>query len=318
MLLWIGFFVFVGILLALDLGVFNRKDHVFSTKEALMWSLVWITISCIFGGWVWYHFGAELGSQWFTAYVLEKSLSVDNLFVISLIFTFFSTPAKYQHRALFWGIIGAIVFRGIFILTGVAIVNQFAWILYLFGAFLIYSGIKIIFSDDDNPEVEENAVVKWFKRNFNIYPNYDGHNFFKKESIVRLYQGKREREIKNKDVIIYVPTLLFIVLLMIETTDIIFAVDSIPAALGVSKNAFILYSSNIMAVLGLRALYFVLLSIMDKFWMLKYGIGLVLTFIGVKMLGEHWIHISSNISLIITLSILSLSILLSLVIKNKE
>lgn len=318
MLLWIGFFVFVGILLALDLGVFNRKDHVFSTKEALMWSLVWITISCIFGGWVWYHFGSELGSQWFTAYVLEKSLSVDNLFVISLIFTFFSTPAKYQHRALFWGIIGAIVFRGIFILTGVAIVNQFAWILYLFGAFLIYSGIKIIFSDDDNPEVEENAVVKWFKRNFNIYPNYDGHNFFKKESIVRLYQGKREREIKNKDVIIYVPTLLFIVLLMIETTDIIFAVDSIPAALGVSKNAFILYSSNIMAVLGLRALYFVLLSIMDKFWMLKYGIGLVLTFIGVKMLGEHWIHISSNISLIITLSILSLSILLSLVIKNKK
>jgi len=319
-MLWIGFFIFVTVLLALDLGVFNRKDHVFSFKESVSWSIVWITISCIFGGWVWYHFGPELGSQWFTAYVLEKSLSIDNLFVISLIFSFFATPAQYQHRALFWGIIGAIVFRGIFILGGVAIVTQFAWILYLFGAFLVYSGIKIIITDEEEAEIEENKAVKWFKKHFNVYPNYDGHNFFTK-----IYKSKTGDKLL-KDLLIpelnlkgfVTPTLLFIVLLMIETTDIIFAVDSIPAALGVSKNAFVLYSSNIMAVLGLRALYFVLLSIMDKFWLLKYGIGLVLTFIGVKMLGEHWIHISSNLSLFITLGLLTGSILLSLVIKQKE
>ena len=310
-MIWIGFFIFVSCLLALDLGVFNRKDHVFSFKESVGWSLVWITISCLFGGWVWFHFGPELGSQWFTAYVLEKSLSVDNLFVISLIFTFFGTPAKYQHRALFWGIIGAIMFRAAFILGGVAIVTQFSWILYLFGAFLIYSGIKIIFTNEEEAEIEENKAVKLFKKHFNIYPNYDGHNFFTKEgqSTFLHSSAKKLRSI---------PTLLFVVLLMIETTDILFAVDSIPAALGVSKNAFILYSSNIMAVLGLRALYFVLLSIMDKFWLLKYGIGLVLTFIGVKMLGEHWLHISSNLSLFITLGLLTGSVLLSLVIKPKE
>ena len=309
-MIWIGFFIFVTCLLALDLGIFNRKDHTFSFKESVGWSLVWITISCIFGGWVWYKFGPELGSQWFTAYVLEKSLSVDNLFVISLIFTFFGTPAKYQHRALFWGIIGAIVFRAAFILGGVAIVTQFSWILYLFGAFLIYSGIKIIVTDEEEAEIQENKAVKLFKKYFNIYPNYDGHNF-----MTRLrYEDNEGQEYFGKKVF----TLLFVVLLMIETTDIIFAVDSIPAALGVSKNAFILYSSNIMAVLGLRALYFVLLSIMEKFWLLKYGIGLVLTFIGVKMLGEHWLHISSNLSLFITLGLLTGSILLSLVIKPKE
>ena len=315
MLIWIGFFVFVAVLLALDLGVFNRKDHVFSFKEALGWSAVWITISCIFGGWVWYHFGPELGSQWFTAYVLEKSLSVDNLFVISLIFTFFATPAKYQHRALFWGIIGAIVFRGIFILGGVAIVTHFKWILYLFGAFLVYSGGKIIFTNEEEAEIEENGVVKWFKKHFNVYPNYDGHNFFTK--VKAGYKGLGPTGYVKKNAK-HIPTLLFIVLLMVETTDILFAVDSIPAALGVSKNAFILYSSNIMAVLGLRALYFVLLSIMDKFWLLKYGIGIVLAFIGVKMLGEHWIHISSNLSLFVTLGLLVGSIIFSYIIPNNK
>jgi len=314
MLLWIGFFVFVAALLALDLGVFNRKDHVFSFKESVSWSIIWVTISCIFGGWVWYHFGPELGSQWFTAYVLEKSLSVDNLFVISMIFGFFSTPAKYQHRALFWGIIGAIVFRGIFILGGVAIVAQFSWLLYIFGAFLIYSGIKIIITNEEEAAIEENGVVKWFKKHFNVYPGYDGHNFFSNKLSGDHVSGQIIYRVKSK----HIPTLLFIVLLMIETTDIIFAVDSIPAALGVSKNAFILYSSNIMAVLGLRALYFVLLSIMDKFWLLKYGIGLVLTFIGVKMLGEHWIHISSNLSLFVTLGLLTGSIILSYIIPNKK
>lgn len=297
---WILFLGFVSILLALDLGVFNKKNHVFSFKEALSWSVVWIAISCLFGAFMWYEYGSEKGSQWFTAYILEKSLSVDNLFVISLIFTFFKTPPKFQHRTLFWGIIGAIVFRGLFIITGVTIVNSFSWIMYLFGAFLVYSGIKIIFSGEDEPEVHENKIVLWFKKHFNVYPDY--------------VESKFKTKVNGKSVF----TILFIVLLMIETTDIIFAVDSIPAALGVSNDAFILYSSNIMAVLGLRALYFVLLSIMDKFWLLKYGIGAVLSFIGLKMLGEHWIEISSNLSLIITLSLLSVSILFSLIIKQKQ
>ena len=305
-MIWTLFLIFVGCLLALDLGVFNRKDHIFSFKEAIMWSVVWILISCTFGAGIWWYYGAELGSQWFTAYVLEKSLSVDNLFVISMIFTFFATPPQYQHRALFWGIIGAIVLRGIFILGGVAIVTQFAWILYIFGAFLVYTGVKIIFSsEDDNKEIEENAVVKWFRKHFNVHPGYVGHKFFINHPVLKHPRHK-------------IPTLLFIVLLMIETTDLLFAVDSIPAALAVSQNAFVLYTSNIMAILGLRALYFVLLSIMDKFWLLKYGIGLVLSFIGLKMLTVHWMHISSNLSLFITLGLLTGSIFLSLLIKPKE
>ena len=301
-LVWISFFVMVAALLALDLGVFNKKDHEFSFKEASMWSVIWVSISCIFGGWVYYYFGPELGSQWFTAYVLEKSLSVDNLFVISLIFTFFATPAKIQHRCLFWGIIGAIIFRAVFILGGVAIVTEFACIMYLFGAFLIYSGVKIMVTDEDEAEVEENKVVKWFKKHFNVHPEYVGHQFFAK-------MGKNGK---------YIPTVLFVALLMIETTDILFAVDSIPAALGVSNNSFILYSSNIMAVLGLRALYFVLLSIIDKFWLLKYGIGLVLAYIGAKMLVVDFLHIDSTISLLITLGILVSSVVLSLCIPQKE
>lgn len=296
---WILFLGFVSILLAIDLGVFNKKEHTFSFKEALLWSAIWIGVSCLFGLFIYFEYGIDLGNQWFTAYVLEKSLSVDNLFVISLIFMYFKTPSEFQHRCLFWGIIGAIIFRAIFIITGVAIISSLSWILYIFGAFLVYSGIKIIFSGDDNPEVHENKVVLWFRKHFPVYPGYDHTKFFKR--------------INGKTYI----TVLFLALIMIETTDIIFAVDSIPAGLGVSKNAFILYTSNIMAVLGLRALYFVLLSIMDKFWLLKYGIGIVLAFIGLKMLGEHFVHISSTISLVVTLTILTISILLSLWIKKE-
>lgn len=303
---WILFLLMVIVLLALDLGVFNRKAHTFSFKEAVGWSVFWIVLSCIFGGFVYHHYGPELGSQWFTAYVLEKSLSVDNLFVISLIFTFFNTPAKYQHRCLFWGILGAIVFRAVFILGGVAIVDSFEWILYLFGAFLVYSGIHIIFSDDDAPEVHENKVVLWFKKHFRVVSEYDGTKFFTKVIDSPLHKP------------VWAATVLFLCLIMIETTDIVFAVDSIPAAFGVSRDPFILYSSNVMAILGLRALYFVLLSIMDRFWLLKYGIGLVLSFIGVKMLAAHWIHLTSSVSLFITLGVLVGSILLSLVFKQKK
>ena len=296
---WILFLLFVSVLLAIDLGVFNKKEHTFSFKEAVLWSIVWISISVIFGIFIYLEYGADLGAQWFTAYVLEKSLSFDNLFVISLIFAFFATPTSLQHRCLFWGIVGAIVLRGIFIVGGIQLVSSFSWILYIFGVFLVYSGIKIIFSDEDNPEVQENKVVKWFRNHFAVHAGYEHTKFFIK-----------------KDGKIYA-TVLFIALIMIETTDILFAVDSIPAGLGVTKNAFILYSSNIMAVLGLRALYFVLLAVIEKFWLMKYGIGLVLGFIGIKMLGEHFVQISSAVSLIITLSILTMSIFISLIIPKK-
>lgn len=297
---WILFLVFIAGMLALDLGVFNRKDHEFSFKESALWSLFWIALSCAFGAFYIYPmYGSDLTNQWFTAYVLEKSLSVDNLFVISLIFLYFQTPAKYQHRALFWGIIGAIVLRAVFILLGAAAVAQFDWILYIFGLFLLYSGIKLMFVDDADEDIHENKVVLWFKRNFKMYPGYKGHDF------VTRVDGKLAF------------TLLFVVLLMIETTDIIFAVDSIPAAFGVSKNPFILYTSNIMAVLGLRALYFVLLSLIDKFWLLKYGIALVLAFIGAKMLIHIFYVVPSGISLYVTLGTLFLSGVLSVLIKKK-
>lgn len=297
---WILFLIFVVILLAFDLGVFNRKEHTFSFKEALGWSGVWVAISCLFGGFVFWEYGADLGNQWFTAYVLEKSLSVDNLFVMSLVFTFFATPSQLQHRCLFWGIVGAIIFRGIFILLGVGIVSSFHWILYIFGIILIYSAFKMVFSGEDSNEIHENKVVIWFKKHFRVHPDYEHTKFFIKK--------------ENK----WYASMLFITLIMIETTDIVFAVDSIPAALGVCNNAFILYTSNIMAILGLRALYFVLLSVMDKFWLLKYGIALVLAFIGFKMLVDCWVEISSNTSLFVTLGLLTTSILLSLVIHPKK
>lgn len=292
--------------MAVDLGIFNKKEHTFSFKEAVSWSVVWISISVAFGIFIYYDYGHDLGAQWFTAYMLEKTLSFDNLFVISLIFGFFATPSNLQHRCLFWGIIGAIILRGAFIISGVELLKSIHWLLYVFGAFLVYSGIKIlVVNEEEENQVQENAVVKWFRKHFPVTPDYMHTKFF----------TKLKTNPAGKLKIFATP--LFIVLLMIETTDIIFAVDSIPAGLGVSKNAFILYTSNIMAVLGLRALYFVLLSIIEKFWLLKYGIGIVLSFIGVKMLGEHWVHISSNMSMIVTLSILSLSMISSILFIKK-
>jgi tellurite resistance protein TerC len=292
---WILFIVMVTILLILDLKVLNNKDHKQSLKEATLWSIFWVTISCVFGAVVFHFLGSDAGNQFFTAYVLEKSLSVDNLFVFFLIFNYFNTPQEIQHRCLFFGIVGAIVLRAVCIIGGVAIVNAFHPLIYALGLLLVYSGLKIYFvKEDDDNSIQENKVVKWFRRHFNVIDEYAGHNFF----VVQ--EG------------ITTATALFIVLLMIETSDIIFAADSIPAALAVSSNAFVLFTSSILAVLGLRAMFFVLVAVIDKFWALQHGIAVVLTFIGIKMLISGIYEVPTNVSLIVTLVLLSASVAISL------
>jgi len=265
-------------------------------QKAINESIFYIFISILFGCLIYAICGVSSGNEWFTAYIVEKSLSVDNLFVMYLIFSYFKTPENLQHKCLFWGIIGVILLRGICIIGGVTLINAFHWLIYPLGALLVYSGIKIYFTgDDDQEEIHENRVVKFFRSHFRVTDTYSDDKFF-----VRLFDGQTYA------------TVLFIVLLMIETTDIIFAMDSIPACLCISKNAFILYSSNIFAVLGLRALYFVLASVVDKFWALKYGISCVLTFIGIKMLISGIYEISTTLSLIFTFAALSLSVAFSL------
>lgn len=260
-------------------------------QKAIKESVFYILISIIFGGLIYALCGTNAGNEWFTAYIIEKSLSVDNLFVMYLIFSYFQTPEALQHKCLFWGIIGVLVLRGICIIGGVSLLNAFHWLIYPLGALLLYSGVKIYFTgDNDSEEIHENKIVKFFRNHFSVIDKYIDNKFF--------YQGSA--------------TVLFIVLLMIETTDIIFAMDSIPAALCISKNAFVLYTSNIFAVLGLRALYFVLASVVDKFWALKYGISIVLSFIGIKMFVSGFYEISTSLSLILTLITLTVSVVVSL------
>lgn len=266
-------------------------------RKAIIESVFYILISIIFGTAVFVKFGHNAGYEWFSTYIVEKSLSVDNLFVMYLIFNHFNTPKEYQHHCLFWGIIGVLILRGIFIFSGAALLNMFHWLIYPLGLLLIYSGIKIYLSSDEETEIHENKVVIFFKKHFKTLDRYAGSRFF--------YGGKA--------------TVLFIVLLMIETTDIVFAMDSIPASLGISKNPFVIYTANIFAVLGLRALYFVLAEIVEKFWALKYGISIVLCFIGIKMLITDFYTISTALSLIFTAVVLTVSTLFSLILsKNTE
>ncbi len=309
--MWLGFFMLVSAVLALDLGVFNKKAHRVSSKEALMWTCLWVSLAFSFAGVVWHFYGFEKATEFMTGYLIEESLSVDNLFVFVLVFQHFKVEDRYQHRILFWGVLGAVVMRAIFIFAGVALIQKFHWIIYFFGAFLIYSGLKLLFEKDDEEETEEVAegfAVKLVKRFFAISEKYDGQKFFTIEN------GKR------------VATPLFLVLIVIEITDLIFAVDSIPAVLAVSSDPFIVFTSNIFAIMGLRSLYFLLADIIDKFALLKKGISLILVFVGIKMLMpeiSRWIigeafHIPSPISLAVIASVLLLSVLLSLFFAPKE
>jgi len=298
---WIGFHVFIFLMLALDLGVFHKKTHKVPVKEAVIWTTVWITLSLLFNILVYYKFGKTMALEYLTGYVIEYSLSVDNIFVFILIFTYFAVKDEYQHRVLFWGIIGALVMRGIFIFAGVALINRFHWIVIVFGAFLVFTGIRMLFQKEGAVDPSKNPIVRFFKRFLPVTDEYHGKNFF----------IKKNRKLHA--------TPLFLVLLIIESSDLIFAVDSIPAILAVSKHPFIVYTSNIFAIMGLRSLYFALSGIMGLFRYLKVGLAFVLTFVGVKML-LAFIHIEIPIllSLGVIISILLFSVLASVFIRQAK
>lgn len=263
---WIGFNLFVVLMLALDLGVFHRKSHVIKFKEALAWSAVWIALATAFAVLVYFWRGGEAGLQFATGYLIELSLSVDNLFVFLVLFSYFKVPAEHQHKVLFWGIVGALIMRAIFIVFGVALINRFHWLIYIFGAFLVYTGCKLAFKDETDVEPEKNFVLKWFRRTFPSTGEYVGGSFF----VTR--DGRR------------LVTPLLAVLLVVETTDLLFAVDSIPAILAITRDPFIVYTSNVFAILGLRSMYFALAGMMAVFHYLNYGLAAILVFIGCKML----------------------------------
>jgi tellurite resistance protein TerC len=276
---WIWFNVAVLAILALDLGVLHRKSSKVSLKEAAIWSGVWVALSLCFALAIYRNMGKESGLEFLTGYLIEYALSVDNIFVFVLIFSYFSVPEKYQHRVLFWGIIGALVLRGVMIVAGSALVTRFAWTLYIFGAFLVFTGIRMALQKDDAAyNAERDPVLRLARKLIPVTPDYRGDKFFVKEPD----KTGRMR---------FAATPLFIVLIIVDTTDIIFATDSIPAIFAVTRDPFIVYTSNICAVLGLRALYFLLASVVDKFVYLKLGLSLVLVFIGAKMLLEHFLHI---------------------------
>ena len=302
--LWVGFNVFVLVMLALDLGVFHRKSHAVSGREALIWSAVWISLSLVFNVLIYFFWdrmmpdslytNREAALAFFTGYLIEKSLSVDNIFVFILIFSFFAVPAAYQHRVLFWGILGALVMRGTLIAIGAALLKEFHWIIYVFGAFLIFTGIRMALHRDEELHPEKNPVVKFFTRFMPVTKTFEGDKFF----------------VRHAGQLMATP--LFLILLIVESTDLVFAVDSIPAIFAVTQEPFIVYTSNVFAILGLRALYFLLANVMDKFQYLKIGLSAVLTFIGVKMVIVDFYHIPIGVSLAVVAGILTVSILASL------
>jgi len=299
-ILWAGFNVFVLGMLALDLGVFHRKSHEVSVKEALTWTSVWITLAMLFNVFVYYYFDKATAVEFFTGYIIEKSLSIDNIFVIIMIFSYFKVPTAYQHKVLFWGILGALIMRVVFILVGIELIHKFHWLIYLFGGFLVYSGIKILSSEDTKLEPEKNPLVKLARRLFPFTSNYEGDNFFVTKDSKRW------------------ATPLFLVVILIEATDLIFAVDSIPAILAVSDDSFIVYTSNVFAILGLRSLYFALAGIEKYFKYLKYGLSAILIFVGVKMCITDFYKIPTDLSLIIIVFVLVISMLASVASKSDQ
>lgn len=291
---WGSFLALILAMLALDLGVVHRKEHRIGLREAVVWSVVWTAVALLFNAWIYQRFGSKPGLEFFTGYVIERSLSFDNIFVFVVLFNYFAVPPKLQHRVLFWGILGALLSRGLFIALGTALLTRFEWLLLVFGAFLVYSGVKILRGDDSEVHPENNPVLRLFQRFVPLTSEYHGKKFF-----VRLDHRR-------------LATPLMLVLVVVETTDVLFAVDSIPAVFGVTRDPFIVFTSNIFAILGLRALYFLLAGLMHKFHYLSYGLGLVLVFVGAKMLGERWYRIPTGLSLGIVLALLTVSILISL------
>ncbi|XSG75399.1 TerC family protein [Herpetosiphon llansteffanensis] len=292
---WVGFTVFVFAMLALDLGVFHRNSHEVSVKEAAIWSVVWISLALAFAGGLAYFESGKVAIDFLTGYVIEKSLSVDNIFVFVLIFSYFQVPAKYQHRVLFWGVFGALVMRAILIFVGAALIERFDWILYIFGGFLIYTGIKMARQGETHLDPDTNPVVKFVRKILPVSSQYHEDHFFTRNA------GK------------LMATPLFLVLVLVEASDLVFAVDSIPAIFAVTTDTFLVYTSNVFAILGLRSLYFVLAGVVHKFYYLKYGLAVILTFVGVKMLIVQFYHFPTYISLGVILGVLTISVIASLV-----
>jgi len=293
--LWVGFNIFVLAMLALDLGVFHRKAHALSLKEASIWSVVWITLAMVFNAGLYLFAGPEPALQFFTGYLIEKSLSVDNIFIFLLLFTYFKVPAAYQHRVLYWGILGALIMRGTLIAVGVALIESFHWIIYLFGAFLIFTGIRMGFHKEIEVHPENDLLLKFIRRFVPVTENYEHDRFF----------------VRRAGQVMVTPLLL--VLLVIDTTDLIFAVDSIPAVFAVTRDPFLVYTSNIFAILGLRSLYFVFADIMGKFYYLKLGLSVILTFVGVKMVLADVFSLPTALSLVVIAVVLTIAIVASIV-----
>jgi len=297
---WIGFSIFVAVMLALDLGVFHRKSHVVNFKESLSWTFIWMALAMTFGLIVYFWKGPDKSIEFLTGYIIELSLSVDNLFVFVLIFSYFQVPAQYQHKVLFWGIMGALVMRIIFIFAGVALITKFHWIIYVFGGILLISGFKMLFQKEQKLEPDSNPVIKLVKRMIPVTKEYHGDKFF-----VRLKNGA------------LAATPLFIVLVFVELTDLIFAVDSIPAILAITTDTFIVFTSNVFAIMGLRSLYFSLSGLLNIFRYLHIGLSFILIFIGLKMVFSDVYKIPIEYALFTVLGILITSIAASLLIKKK-
>jgi tellurite resistance protein TerC len=298
-LFWILFNLFVLTMLALDLVVFHRRAHTVKFREALIWSALWIGLAAVFAVIVYYWHGRAASLQFVTGYIIELSLSIDNLFVFLLIFRYFRVPSTHQHKVLFWGILGALVMRAVFILVGVGLIRKFEWIIYIFGALLVYSGIKLFRQGEAEIHPEKNPVLRIFRRWMPVTKDYVGNKFFVRQP--GLYA-----------------TPLLVVLVVVETTDVLFAVDSIPAILAITLNAFIVYTSNVFAILGLRSMYFALAGMMELFHYLHYGLALVLVFVGGKMLASHYIEVPTELALGIVAAILLTSILASVAHPKKR
>jgi tellurite resistance protein TerC len=297
-ILWISFNAFVLLMLAVDLGIFHRKSHEVTIKEALSWTGVWITLAMLFNIFIYYYFEKDKAIEFFTGYLIEKSLSVDNIFVIIMIFSYFNVPKSYQHKVLFWGILGALVMRAIFIFAGIELIHKFHWLIYIFGGFLIFTGVRMVTAGDTKLDLEQNPVVKFVRRIVRITPSFHEDNFFTKINGV------------------WWATPLFLVVMMIEATDLIFAVDSIPAILAISEDPFIVYTSNVFAILGLRSMYFALAGIEQYFKYLKYGLALILVFVGTKMCIVDFVKIPVEVSLIVIVFVLGIAMIASLVVSR--
>lgn len=290
--LWVGFNLFVGLMLVLDLFVFNRRAHTAKLGEALGWSALWIGIAVVFGALIYFCQGRATGLEFATGYVIELSLSVDNLFIFILIFTHFRVPEAQQHRVLFWGVVGALVMRAIFIFAGVGLLRRFEWIIYPFGALLVFSGIRLFRKHGASIDLDNNFVLRWLRRVTPVTPDYRGQHFFVRDPGLSA-------------------TPLFVVLLVIELTDVLFATDSIPAILAITNKTFIIYSSNALAIMGLRSMFFALSGLMKVFHYLHYGLAMILIFIGTKMMLAHYYPIPTGWALAVVAVILAVSVLAS-------